>query len=1069
MSSKAASVASCLLIVGAVFAQPSQASGDLWDTSALMQTPAMEWLDTSQHVHALLFDGLPYQGEPSRVYALYADPVTLAAEGHGSSETFPAIVLVHGGGGHAFPHWVEQWARRGYAALAMDLGSSENPSPQPGPRMGNQLAEWHVPPEDRWLYHAPANVVLAHSLLRSLPRTNPDQTAIMGISWGGFLTCLAAGLDDRFKAAVSIYGTGSLHQGTTWSGRFEKLEPQLLNEWRERWDPTAYLPSSKVPLLIVNGDSDPVFYLEATHRTAAIAPYAEIRIIPGLAHGHGAAFTLNEPGEFIDAHVLHRPPGAQDRPIVFVSPDGILGAEGTKHDPLPSLAAARDAVRALKDAHPESDITVYIRGGDYFIGETVTFTPEDSAQPGTTITYRSYRDERPVFSAGIPVTGWEQPTSFPEGLPEKTRDHVMVTSFPEGVASFLTLFDTDGRLPRTLGPEHKPALDRTRPEVADRQTLYFEPGAMRDYANLQDIEIWIVPTFQWCHNILPLESLDLDKGIARTRVMGTYALAQRERGYDPSRFRVANAPDYLNAPGQWFMDTRDRRLWLWPRNGETPEGVVIPGLQELLLLAGDPDTGETVSGLVFEGLTFKHNERDRIGNEDRGLQHDWEFWDKPNAMIRLRGAENCTVRGCLITHGGGGGIRLDRLARMNTIEGNEISYLGGTGLALIGDKVGRPMVNHGNRIHNNHIHRIALEHHHNPAVMVWQSGENRITHNRIHHTPYNGFSVGGVIPPHFSSAWRENNFRELTGVIDYSELPFQEMEHTHDPDITWPMILPYLYTRDNLFAYNRLYRNMEVLGDGNPFYIRMAGTGNMIRRNYFHDVYGSHSAGAMRFDGQQSGNSFVENIIFRCTGAGIAFHKANHIMHNVIVDILGNPQIAHGGRRPEGRTGADIETTAGFALRCTPGSGFPKVGIPNYDEALIHGNVMVQRAAAFEPFYGDTRHWEGRAPRWTDFRNVRNTDYNILWSPENPESLTEWMEESRAAGLDQNSQTADPLFMDLEQRDFRFQGDSPARLMGIPSLDRREMDLTADFPAWLADRLREDYDEPLVIEGLNSP
>ena len=219
---------------------------------------------------------------------------------------------------------------------------------------------------------------------------------------------------------------------------------------------------------------------------------------------------------------------AHDGPVLFVAPDGTVGAEGAKNDPLPGLAAARDAVRALKEAYPESDITVYLRGGDYFIGETVTFTPEDSAQPGTTITYRSYRDERPVFSAGIPVTGWERPTSFPEGLPDKARDHVMAASFPEGVDSVLTLFDAEGRLPRTLGPEHKPALDRTQPEVADRKTLHFEPGAMRDYANLQDIEIWIVPTFQWCHNILPLESLDLEKGIARTRVMGIPSLDRRE-------------------------------------------------------------------------------------------------------------------------------------------------------------------------------------------------------------------------------------------------------------------------------------------------------------------------------------------------------------------------------------------------------------------------------------------------------------------------------------------------------------------------------------------------------------
>jgi hypothetical protein len=757
--------------------------------------------------------------------------------------------------------------------------------------------------------------------------------------------------------------------------------------------------------------------------------------------------------------------GASSEQALYVAPDGRADASGTLNDPLGSLTAARDMVRQLRESHPESDITVYLRGGIYRVYETIVFTEADSANAGTTITYRNYADERPLLSAGIPLANWQRPQSFPDGLPQAARDHVWVASFPDGVDSVLTLFDDKGRLSRTLGPIHKPLRDRTDPEVADRKTLFFESGAMREYANLQDIEISIVPTFQWCHNILPLASVDVTRGIARTSVHGTYALAGRERGYNPSRFRVANAPDYLSAPGQWFSDSQERKIWLWPRESAEPEGVVVPALQELLLLAGNEESGETVSGLVFEGLTFKHNERDRMTNDDLGLQHDWEFWDKANAMIRFRWAENCVLRGCLITEGGGAGIRLDGLARNNRIESNEISYLGGTGLALIGDKVGRPMVNHGNRIHNNRIHRIALEHYHNPAVMIWQSGENRISNNRIHHTPYNGFSVGGVIPPQFSRQWRENNFRELTGVIDFERVPFPEMERTNDLEVTWPMILPYLYTRDNIFEYNRIYRNMEVLGDGNPFYIRMAGTGNVIRRNYFHDVYGSHSAGAMRFDGQQSGNTFAENIIFRCTGAGVAFHKSNKIIHNVIVDIRSNPQIAQGGRT-EGLTGADIETSAGFALRATPGSGFPKVGIPNYDESVIKGNVMVQLSRRFEPFYGDTLHWKGRAPRWTDFKDVQLTNRNILWSPYNADAIREWLIPYREAGLDTESLIADPLFVDLAQQDFRFQSDSPARVMGIPSLDRREMDLTADYPKWLANRLREDSDEELQIEGL---
>jgi dienelactone hydrolase len=44
-------------------------------------------------------------------------------------ESFPGIVLVHGGGGAAFAKWAELWAKRGYAGIAMDLaGCGERPS-----------------------------------------------------------------------------------------------------------------------------------------------------------------------------------------------------------------------------------------------------------------------------------------------------------------------------------------------------------------------------------------------------------------------------------------------------------------------------------------------------------------------------------------------------------------------------------------------------------------------------------------------------------------------------------------------------------------------------------------------------------------------------------------------------------------------------------------------------------------------------------------------------------------------------------------------------------------------------
>ena len=54
------------------------------------------------------------------MFAYYATPGTLAGDTSRDSN-LPAVVLVHGGGGTAFREWAELWAKRGYAAIAMDL------------------------------------------------------------------------------------------------------------------------------------------------------------------------------------------------------------------------------------------------------------------------------------------------------------------------------------------------------------------------------------------------------------------------------------------------------------------------------------------------------------------------------------------------------------------------------------------------------------------------------------------------------------------------------------------------------------------------------------------------------------------------------------------------------------------------------------------------------------------------------------------------------------------------------------------------------------------------------------
>ncbi|HQM02360.1 MAG TPA: hypothetical protein PLH98_17730, partial [Ruminococcus flavefaciens] len=75
-----------------------------------------------------------------------------------------------------------------------------------------------------------------------------------------------------------------------------------------------------------------------------------------------------------------------DGTAFYVSPDGSDTNDGSLAHPFATLTAARDAVRKI-NGNMSSDITVYLRGGDYRITEPIVFDTRDSATNGCHINY----------------------------------------------------------------------------------------------------------------------------------------------------------------------------------------------------------------------------------------------------------------------------------------------------------------------------------------------------------------------------------------------------------------------------------------------------------------------------------------------------------------------------------------------------------------------------------------------------------------------------------------------------------------------------------------------------------
>lgn len=298
-----------------------------WNLTELKcRVPAATWLRRDAAIHSLTYAGEAYQGRPTEVFAFYASPATL---GQGSADAkFPGVVLIHGGGGTAFADWVYLWAQRGYAAIAMDLAGARPPDPAFDPATGAPVGHQadaklrtrlpnggpnHGHEEkfdsiggdvsDDWPYHAAASVLRAHSLLRSFPEVDAARTAVTGISWGGYTTCLVASLDDRFQAAVPVYGCGFLHEGeSVQKPQIDRLGDRRA-DWVREYDPGSLLPRCRVPIFFVNGTNDVHYPLDSYMKSFAVVPGPKLlRIEVNMRHGHPPGWAPREIGLFIDSY-----------------------------------------------------------------------------------------------------------------------------------------------------------------------------------------------------------------------------------------------------------------------------------------------------------------------------------------------------------------------------------------------------------------------------------------------------------------------------------------------------------------------------------------------------------------------------------------------------------------------------------------------------------------------------------------------------------------------------------------------------------------------------------------------
>lgn len=231
----------------------------------------------------------------------------------------PAVVLVHGGSGHAYLEWVKMWNNRGYAAIAMDLegyyplevnsgaewtyGSwvhgeygvfdeGEEASPK-----NDAMESFDKPFESQWMMHAVTKVITAHNILKTY--NNIEKIGICGVSWGGVITSIVIGYDTDFDFAVPIYGSGYLDMSLASLGKCFQVE-----KTKKNWLAQNNFEKLIMPCLWLCWNDDTSFSINSNSMsykaTKPLNALTRLSIVNNMKHSQNAAAVREEPYIFAD-------------------------------------------------------------------------------------------------------------------------------------------------------------------------------------------------------------------------------------------------------------------------------------------------------------------------------------------------------------------------------------------------------------------------------------------------------------------------------------------------------------------------------------------------------------------------------------------------------------------------------------------------------------------------------------------------------------------------------------------------------------------------------------------------
>ena len=359
----------------------------------------------------------------------------------------------------------------------------------------------------------------------------------------------------------------------------------------------------------------------------------------------------------------------------FVAPDGSDSNPGSLAKPFATLRQAQQAARKIAGKEP---VTIEVRAGIYYLPDTLVFEAGDSGSKTAPVVYQAYQNEEPVISGGVRMRNlkWEpyKDLSAP-GHPGGQADGIMQAKMPAGFTTD-QLFVNGERQPMARYPNFDPTV------------LHFN-GTAADAISPERAARWADPAGGFIHAMHAAEwggmhYLITGKGPDnKITYVGGWQNNRPSGMHKDHRF-VENIFEELDAPGEWFLNSKQNILYFYPPAGVDLATATLEGVRLKHLIEFRGTEQAPVRFVSFKGLTFRHAARTFMENKEPLVRSDWTTYR--GGALFLTGTEDCAIEDCFIDQVGGNAVFVNNYNRRVTVRGCHIAKAGANGVAFVGDR-----------------------------------------------------------------------------------------------------------------------------------------------------------------------------------------------------------------------------------------------------------------------------------------------------------------------------------------------------------------------------------------------